>query len=396
MALGREKVKNDLKKAIYKAIAKAYKQNIPFVKQAVDGISKEHAVNHIVADLEDSNNVAEVPENHIPVDKDNVLHKDIPTVKEMHDAKEAQAKAKVGVEPLAGQKGAIYMSEASSKGIQKLKKFMGERELKMDKARIDEGKGVAEKQQSRWGRAGDPTEGVHTAPFKSAPGMSTAGYEIESTGKPTDVARASHERVLGQIKQMPKPNLPKSEEMDKANIYTSPSHGKPGTNRDLHSRGVGDVVSVSGDKESQEKSLQGIRTRRGDISGAKEAAKETLKELKSIPKPSLPKSEEMQKDDMPHKAGSAEDSAHDVVEEGASLQEKMADLTPEEKAEMLAHLRTLKDKRNLRSAKNQAVGMDKAESKHDRCAEEVSKNPKIKDPHAVCVSAGVKPTKWKK
>ena len=41
MAFSRDKVKNDLKKAIYKAIAKAYKQNIPFVKQAVDGVGPE-------------------------------------------------------------------------------------------------------------------------------------------------------------------------------------------------------------------------------------------------------------------------------------------------------------------------------------------------------------------
>ena len=74
MAFNKDKIKNDLKKAIYKAIAKAYKQNIPFDKQAVDGINKEHAVNHIIADLDDENMVAEVPENLIPVDYDNVLH----------------------------------------------------------------------------------------------------------------------------------------------------------------------------------------------------------------------------------------------------------------------------------------------------------------------------------
>jgi hypothetical protein len=131
MAFSRDKVKNDLKKAIYKAIAKAYKQNIPFVKQAVDGVGPEHAVNYIIEDLGDDNMVAEVPENHIPVDKDNVLHKDIPSVKDMHDAKEAQEKAKLGVMPAPGQKGAVYMSEKPSTGVQKLKKFMGERELKM-------------------------------------------------------------------------------------------------------------------------------------------------------------------------------------------------------------------------------------------------------------------------
>ena len=38
----------------------------------------------------------------------------------------------------------------------------------------------------------------------------------------------------------------------------------------------------------------------------------------------------------------------------------------------------------------------KEETKHDRCVEEVSQDPSIKNPHAVCVAAGVKPEKWKK
>lgn len=403
MAFNKDKIKNDLKKAIYKAIAKAYKQNIPFVKQAVDGISKEHAVNHIIADLEDENMVAEVPENHIPVDKDNVLHKDVPSVKELHDAKQLQAKAKLGVMPAAGQKGAVYMSEGPSKGVQKLKKFMGERELKMEKARIDQKMPAEEKQQARWDRAGDPVKGVHTAPFKSAPGLSTAGYEIESTGKPTGVARASHEKVISEQKAMPKPNLPKSEEMSKARIDDGktikekqearesrhwrtphwvgsdpkakiPSEilhenytNKEGQLRGMKRRHDGNPKWDPANSASNEKiglsiadTEKGVHHRGEYLEGAKSTHKKKLAELKAMPKPNLPKSEGMYKDDMPHIAGSPEDSAHDVVEEHASLQEKIADLTPEERAEMLAHLRTLKDRRNLRSAKNQAVGMNKS------------------------------------
>jgi len=41
--------------------------------------------------------------------------------------------------------------------------------------------------------------------------------------------------------------------------------------------------------------------------------------------------------------------------------------------------------------------MDKAETKHDRCVEHVKENsPDVSNPHAVCVSEGVKPSKWKK
>lgn len=143
------------------------------------------------------------------------------------------------------------------------------------------------------------------------------------------------------------------------------------------------------------RSSMGTAARSGNISAAKTHS--VLSDIKSMPKPNLPKSEEMDKDDMPHEAGSPEDSAHDVAEEHSSLQEELADLSPEEQAEMLAHLRMLKDKRQLRSPENQEVGMDKADkTKHDRCVEEVSKDPSIDNPHAVCVAAGVEPEKWKK
>lgn len=37
------------------------------------------------------------------------------------------------------------------------------------------------------------------------------------------------------------------------------------------------------------------------------------------------------------------------------------------------------------------------QTKHDRCVEEVKeKSPEVDNPHAVCVSAGVEPEKWKK
>jgi len=80
-------------------------------------------------------------------------------------------------------------------------------------------------------------------------------------------------------------------------------HGEPGKNRPEHERGVNPVVSVSGVKSAKhpeqdrysEKSLQGLRVRRGDMEGAKKAAKEILSEQKSMKKPNLPKSENMTK-----------------------------------------------------------------------------------------------------
>lgn len=68
--------------------------------------------------------------------------------------------------------------------------------------------------------------------------------------------------------------------------------------------------------------------------------------------------EPINKDDAPHAPESPEDSAHDVVEEGASLKDEIASLSSEERAEMLRHLRSLKDKRNHRSPENAKVGKD--------------------------------------
>lgn len=64
------------------------------------------------------------------------------------------------------------------------------------------------------------------------------------------------------------------------------------------------------------------------------------------------------KDDAAHDPGSPEDSAHDVMEEDASLEDEIKDLDPEERAAMLSHLRTLKDRRKLRSQDNRGKGKD--------------------------------------
>lgn len=68
--------------------------------------------------------------------------------------------------------------------------------------------------------------------------------------------------------------------------------------------------------------------------------------------------ESVKKDDAPHAPESPEDSAHDVVEEGSSLKDELESLSSEERAEMLRHLRTLKDKRKHRSEENRKIGED--------------------------------------
>ena len=128
------------------------------------------------------------------------------------------------------------------------------------------------------------------------------------------------------------------------------------------------------------------------------------------------------KDDKPHEKGSPEDKAHDVVEEGEKVPDAAAEVKGDPK-KMFEHLRSYREMQAegkgdewKRSPENARLGksgvsdpmlmslaqrkeMEKAkgkETKHDRCVAEVSKDPKIDNPHAVCVAAGVEPESWKK
>ena len=467
MAFGRDKIKNDLKKAIYKAIAKAYKQNIPFVKEAVDGVNKEHAVNHIIADLEDDNNVAQVPENHIPVDKDSVLHKDIPSVKEMHDAKEAQAKAKLGVTPLAGQKGAINMSETPSNGVQKLKKFMGDRQ--MAKTSRHE-KGVHHPVPRDNKDSGESLTGHY-----ARKGDSLAHISDYESGK--EVANSLHNEKLAEIKKMPKPNLPKSEEMDKARedelVHPSQRQKFREEKRKMEGR---DVLQ---DQLTSSKGVSdvGIEVRRADkrkpgvishgyariaepeqhATRAKKYLQGMHQRIKDMPKPNLPKSEEMDKarvdEGMTSKAKlqarwdragdqtkgvhtapfksvpGMSTSRYEIESTGrptdvarASHKKVLSDIKSMPKpnlgkaeyprsehqkiydaktqAAQEAYLKTPEGEKQ-RQIDNQkridAQKVKKAESKHDRCVESVEQSsPEVENPHAVCVARGVTPRKWKK
>lgn len=56
------------------------------------------------------------------------------------------------------------------------------------------------------------------------------------------------------------------------------------------------------------------------------------------------------------------------------------------------------EKKLKKFMKSRHEKMEKAaKSKHDRCVEQVEeKSPDVKNPHAVCISAGVMPEKWGK
>lgn len=78
------------------------------------------------------------------------------------------------------------------------------------------------------------------------------------------------------------------------------------------------------------------------------------------------------KDDMPHEPNSPEDKAHDIVEEGDSIQQALAILdTPEKQKQMFEHLRTLVEQSEHRSDENQEIGQEPAGSEKDSSLEEV-------------------------
>jgi len=171
---------NNLSKSLYHAVMKALGSK--------EG--KEHAVKHAMKDLEDPNMIAEVPGNHIPATKEGVLHKDI-SVSEMHQQKQANAEAAVGMRP--GE-------QKMQKGIDKLRGFM--EKCAMKKAQ----------------------KGVHTSGGFSGleeKGQSQAGRLIERAKEPQpnkylsdlyhERGKQMHRDNLKELKEMPKPNLPKSE-----------------------------------------------------------------------------------------------------------------------------------------------------------------------------------------
>lgn len=82
----------------------------------------------------------------------------------------------------------------------------------------------------------------------------------------------------------------------------------------------------------------------------------TIKDVYST-KPNKQKAP-ISKDDKPHPANSPEDKAHDIAEDGEKLPEALKEVRGDG-AEMLSHLRTLKDKSKHRSPENKKIGETK-------------------------------------
>lgn len=200
--------KKDLNKSMYQAVMKALGSKP----------ERAHAANHIASDIADPNMTAQVPGNHIPATKEGVLHKDV-SVSEIHQQKQAQAQAAVGMPPKApGAKkseiGALMVNEADGmeqpeNGIGKLRKFMEKCSMKKSGRNFD--------------RASHQNiKGVHTSGGFSGleeEGRSQAGNEITSRAPKAgnkylkemhhERGKEMHRDKIKELKAMPKPNLPK-------------------------------------------------------------------------------------------------------------------------------------------------------------------------------------------
>lgn len=166
---------------------------------------KKHAVSHIVRDIEDPNMAAQVPKDHIPASKQPILHKEL-SVSEIHQQKQANAEAKVGMRPKMNKMmiyGSLMQDENNPKGTHKLKKFMEKCEMKKQEKGVHEPKG-------EYFNAGQSRAGAYNATAQRAKSYKSPGSE-EVYNYNTEKAKDLHREKLKDLKEMPKPNLPKSE-----------------------------------------------------------------------------------------------------------------------------------------------------------------------------------------
>lgn len=186
------------------------------------------------------------------------------------------------------------------------------------KAKVDEGKSDYRKRQDRDDRAnGDPAfniMGVHQKSPYEGPGTSRAGNYLKHGLK--GHAANAHDHVLAEQKAMPKPNLPKSEGMEKAKVDEGMSmegkmraravrndhphdsdpdaphggikHGVPKLQQGVH-KPVHPHLGESGQSQA------GHDNKFGNNVLAREGHRSVFKQLQAMKTPNLPKSEDMTK-----------------------------------------------------------------------------------------------------
>jgi hypothetical protein len=139
--------------------------------------------------------------------------------------------------------------------------------------------------------------GINPQSKRHAPGVSVAGGHLRDKSDPVIPLKEQHKDHLRHLKEAPKANLPKSEDMKKDSVIL----GKPltseggniasGKQRIHNEKGVHPAVS----RVLQHASVMGLHQRSGNKDTAQDMAVSKLKELQHMPKPNLPKSEPVEK-----------------------------------------------------------------------------------------------------
>jgi hypothetical protein len=189
-------VKDNLKKALHKAIAKAYQNG------------KQKVVNAIVSDIADPNSVAQVSSKDIPATSESIMNKDV-SLSELHQKKQANAMAKLGqpakipgaqAKPTMSATGAPKTPKMPEMGKMErpLRSFLGKKE---EKRQSDKGVHVAANFQIN--RPGVSHAGVSTRAAKTNSAKGAASWLN------VNEAKDRHKKVLEEMKQI-KPKLGKS------------------------------------------------------------------------------------------------------------------------------------------------------------------------------------------
>lgn len=142
-----------------------------------------------------------------------------------------------------------------------------------------------------WARDSGVSEaGAHVRDYKNTPKDQVEHDKVMSFG-PYQI----HKKIIGALKNMAKPNLPKSEDMQKA--------GEKGIHPDQGAFDIGTSNVGIKVREYQKGSGSSKEGKPGVMKWVKGQHNKVVNELKEMPKPNLPKSEDMQKAQPPTKVG---------------------------------------------------------------------------------------------
>lgn len=170
-----------------------------------------------------------------------------------------------------------------------------------------------------------------TAPFKNPRPMSEHDRPVEQA---VDNTGPRFTRGVKPGKD------PKSVDYDRSSRLLSPEHKEK---FDQVDRGELKFVNEPG---------------KGWVPGTSPNAKINQRARAASKDPTRKDAKTLMRSDAPHAPESPEDKAHDVIEEGQPLQSAMGEVGKSNIGQMLAHLRTLQNKMQLRSKANEAVGAD--------------------------------------